>query len=108
MKIHCHCGEMILDIVDGQSNKAHFIPDQEWEGLWDAIDAAVEKSGPSPKDKERACMELRSLLGQLARLAWQCDDCGRIYLEQQNRQLRQFLPGSEDTPKELFRSRPSK
>lgn len=107
MKIQCHCGELILDITSGHANKAHVIPDQEWDDLWDAIDAAIEKSGPSPKAKERACMELRILLGRLSRHAWQCGNCGRVYLEQLDRQLQEFRPGSEDVPKELFCSRPS-
>ena len=115
VKIECHCGELIQDVTNGHANKAHVIPDQEWDDIWDqewddiwdAIDAAIEKSGPSPKAKERACMELRTLLARLSRHAWQCGNCGRIYHEQFDRQLQEFRPGSEDVPKVLFRSRPS-
>ncbi|MDB5337899.1 MAG: hypothetical protein JWN70_3518 [Planctomycetaceae bacterium] len=106
MKINCHCGATIPDLTDGQPHKAHFIPDQDWWELREAIDSAIEKSGPSPRQKEAACMQLSTLLSRLSRQAWQCLDCGRVYLEQHDRSLQEFMPGSEAVTKELFRSRP--
>ena len=107
MKIQCQCGEMIVDQTDAQSHKAHFIPDQDWLQLLDSIDEAIEKSGPAPTAKAAACMQVRSLLGQLARRAWQCRTCGSIYIEDQQRTLQRLLPTTEPGPHVLFRSHPA-
>jgi hypothetical protein len=105
-KIECTCGATIHDITDSQPWSAHVIPDQDWNGFGDAIDEAIEKSGPSAKEKEAACMKLRYL--SVARTAFQCSACGRIYIYDQNQELQQFLRASDDVPCELFRSRPSR
>lgn len=105
MKITCRCGEIILDQTDYLPHKAHFIPDQEWFNVLDAIDEAIEKSGPSAKEKEAACMRIRSLLRALARSAWQCSACGCIYADDQDRKLHLLIPGDADVPKEMFRFR---
>ncbi len=107
MKLSCHCGATIFDQTDSLPHKAHFIPDQQWFGLLDAMDAAVEKSGTSAKDREAACMKLRRLIGELSRSAWQCRGCGRVYVEDQSHEPQQLVPGSDDVPREVFRSRPS-
>jgi hypothetical protein len=90
MKIQCPCGELIYDGGDGLMNKAHFIADQDWERFWDEVDAAVEKSGPSVRDKEAACMRLRGL--RMFRLAWQCTNCGRLHLDDTPTMTRTFAP----------------
>lgn len=108
MKIVCDCGSMIYDQTDYLPNKAHFIPDQEWFNVLEAIDDAIEKSGPSAKDKEVACMKVRRLIREASRVAWQCYECGRVYVDDHAYQLRQFVPDTSNVPKEIFRSRPSK
>jgi hypothetical protein len=105
MKIRCDCGATIHDITDNQPWKAHFIADQDWDTFWDAIDEAIEKSGPSAAEKEAACMKLRYLT--VTRMAWQCSACGRIYIDDQDHQLQQFVRASDHVPCELFRSRPT-
>lgn len=105
MKITCHCGSTILDSADALPHKAHLIPDQEWLSLLEAIDGAIEQSGPSPREKEAACLRLRTRLSEISRQAWQCRDCGRVYVERADRQLEPLIPGSDDIPRELFRSR---
>ncbi|MBV8072530.1 MAG: hypothetical protein JO270_21690, partial [Acidobacteriaceae bacterium] len=59
MKISCHCGATIYDQTDYLPHKAHFVPDQDWFDVLGAIDDAIEKSGPSAKEKEEACMKVR-------------------------------------------------
>lgn len=108
MKIGCDCGSTIADQTDYLPYKAHFIPDQEWFGVLEAVDEAIENSGPSAMDKEAACMKVRQLIREVSRLAWQCFHCGRVYIDDQNYELRQLVPGTSDVPMELFRSRPSK
>jgi hypothetical protein len=78
MKINCHCGATIYDGTDYLPHKAHFIPDQDWFDVLDAIYDAIENSGPSAKQKEAACLRVRQLIGTLSRSAWQCRTCGRV------------------------------
>lgn len=107
MKIGCHCGATIYAQTDYLPYMAHFIPDQDWFDVLDAIDDAIEKSGPSVTEKEAACMKVRQLICKLSRSAWQCRECGRVYIADQGHELRQLVPGANDVPRELFRSRPS-
>ncbi|MEZ6142418.1 MAG: hypothetical protein R3B84_17810 [Zavarzinella sp.] len=49
MKIYCECGTTIHDASDCIKYKAHFIPDEVMNKLMEAIDEAIEKSGPTAK-----------------------------------------------------------
>jgi hypothetical protein len=106
MKIQCTCGRVIPDADDSPS-KAQIIPDQEWSGIWDAIDAAIERPWRNDKDREAACMSLRTKIISASRQAWQCNACGRIYMDDQTFKLQAFAPDSAEAPREIFRSRPS-
>jgi hypothetical protein len=103
MKIACPCGATIFDSTDGLPHKAHFVPDQHWNEVWDAIEAAIEAAGPG--DKEAAFMAVRRRLVPLFRLAWQCATCGRLYLDEPGGDPREFLPASTSTQREAFRRR---
>ena len=100
MRFECQCGHTIHDISDGHYYKAYLIPDKKWVPFWDAIDVAIEKSGPTPKDKEKACMELRKK--QYSRPIYQCPSCARIYITDINNELVVFKPELENTPNTLF------
>jgi len=95
MKIQCECGHLIHDGTDGISNKGHMIPDRRWNELADAIDDAIEK-GESPRQREASAMRIRMLLSDMARTAWQCNACGRIYMEDAHRNLRAFRPAEDE------------
>lgn len=101
MWFECKCGHRIHDISDAHHYKAHIIPDKQWHPLWDAVDDAIENSGPSSKDKERACMELRSkVYGRQS--VYQCPVCGRIYFALGNGEMVCFKPELDSTSKKLF------
>ena len=102
MKIVCTCGAVILDSTDALPHKAHFVPDQAWSVVWDAIDEAIEGSG----SKEAALMSVRRRIGPLFRLAWQCPACGRVYLDDRNGALCEFLPASSRAQKDVFHGLP--
>lgn len=95
MKIQCECGHMIHDGTDGLGHKGHIIPDRRWHELADAIDAAIEGDG-APRQREAAAMRIRALVNDMARTAWQCNECGRLYVENAGRRLRVFRPEGED------------
>jgi hypothetical protein len=101
MKITCECGHTIPDVTDNLPYKAHLIPDKNWDTFWDAIDDAIEKSGPTAADKERACMALRKeSFGH--RFVWQCPKCGRLYVDDRTHNLQCFVPATASVPKDLF------
>jgi len=101
MKIACECGSLLHDGADNLPHKAHLIPDREWNRFWDAIDDAVEKSGPTANEKEVACMRLRSQSFGHRRL-WQCPACGRLYIEDIQGTLQCFQPASTSVPRNLL------
>jgi DNA-directed RNA polymerase subunit RPC12/RpoP len=105
MKFVCECGNKILDIADGLSYKAHIIADQDWFELLDEIDNAIEKSGPTEKDKENAVMQIRMHISKLAKTLYQCQNCGNIFLAKKNTdQLEMFKSFNENTDKNLLNS----
>jgi hypothetical protein len=101
MKIGCYCGATIVDQTDGHSDKAHFFPDQVWDSFFDALDV-LAKAGPSPAEQRAAWKPLRHLLATKVRLMWQCRACGRLYIDDQEHNLQNFVPSSDATPKEML------
>jgi hypothetical protein len=106
VKITCECGGLIVDQTDALPHKAHFIPDQSWFEVLDAMDEAIARCGPSGDEKEATQMKIRTLLGRATRSAWQCRACGRLFLDDQKFELQAFAPDSESVTHEIFRSRP--
>jgi hypothetical protein len=104
MKIQCACGSLIHDGTDGLSNKAHIVPDQRWDTLFDEIDDLIEKRCATAAQREAACMKVRSLLSAAARLAWQCRSCGRLYVDDADRALQCYAPAEAGTSRDLFRA----
>jgi hypothetical protein len=74
MKIRCSCGEVIVDQTDYISNKARLIADQDWE------DFLVGAGNTGKAD------------WSLSRAIYQCGACGRLYVDDQDGNLRSFLP----------------
>lgn len=105
MKIRCQCGHQILDITDQVPQKAHFIPDQDWFTIYDALDALIDEVAGGGTSKELAYHRARQIVSRSARLAWQCRHCGRLYIDGLDKQLRRFSPEGEPIDLELLRSR---
>lgn len=95
MKILCECGGVIVDQTDYLPNKGYIISDQDWFDFMDAMDNAIEKSGPSQAEKERACMKIRSLAIRLTKIIYQCNKCGRLYISNNDDKL-EIYNNSED------------
>lgn len=103
MKIQCACGEILHDHCDLMPHKAHFIPDQKWHALFEALDWLIENRCHNARQRDEACTQVRTLLGNLARCAWQCRTCGRMFIEDTARDLHCYPPGPPGTARELFR-----
>lgn len=101
MWVQCTCGNRIKDISDGLPHKAHYISDQDWFDVLDRIDYAIE----SPEEnREDLCREIRSFLCKKTKEMYQCTECGKLYVDDKNRELREFIP-KNNIGTEVFRSR---
>jgi hypothetical protein len=92
MKIKCNCGGLIVDSTDYLPFKGYIIPDTQYFDFWNAIDDAIEKSGPSKSDKENACMELRKRW--CFDRIWECTTCGKLYVDSEDGNLVLYSPDS--------------
>ena len=100
MKIQCPCGHTIPDGGENSPTKGHLIPDTLWSAFWDAIDKAIEDSGPSQADKEAACMSLRHM--KLARTMWQCPACGRLFANTPSDRLEVYAPEHDNGARNIL------
>lgn len=91
MKIECECGTVIVDQTDGLPHKGHVFGDKDWFDFWDKIDAAIENP-PLAENKQETVMRIRQ--SDMSRLVWECHQCGRLYLEDENHDLLQYVPAN--------------
>ena len=100
-KIACVCGELIPDVGDGQSFKGYILSDKELFPLYDLADEMIESDHP---DREELCMTFRSEFGtgyiRLKRV-YQCFECGRILIENEDGEFSVFAPEGHDDTKVL-------
>ncbi|BFT69364.1 hypothetical protein [Paenibacillus sp. P36] len=107
MKFLCECGHAIYDQTDYLSYKAYLISDQDWFNFLDEIDDAIEKTGSTTEEKEKALMRVRSLAINLTKLVYQCDECGNIFFNNSynsSPQLEMFRSCSDNPNKILLKS----
>ncbi|MES2659583.1 MAG: hypothetical protein V4689_13275 [Verrucomicrobiota bacterium] len=106
MKIQCDCGEIVHDGTDDLPHKAHVIPDQQWNTLFEALDWLIETRCTTAIQRDEACNQVRQLITRVARTAWQCSACGRLFIEDHARNLHCYPPGYPSTARELLREIP--
>jgi rubrerythrin len=104
MNFLCECGNRITDTTDYLPYKAHLISDQDWFDFLEEIDGAIEKSGPTAKDKESACMKIRMLASDLKKSVYQCPNCGNIFIYNNPPQLEMFRSTEDNPDKTLLQS----
>ena len=104
MKLACPCGCTIRDNTDDLPYKARVTPDRRWEKLWCAFEAALNATPPHSEEQE---IELAAKFSHPAnfRLAYQCPECARIFIEDRNDRLVEFVPASARRAKGIFRER---
>jgi len=106
MKIGCYCGATIFNQTDDLPQKGHLIPDQEWFATFDAMDdEVIAPLVDGTIDKEKAFNLSRRVISRGSRLMYQCKVCGRLFVEDSQRELHCYLPKDETTSKEILRSR---
>ena len=104
MKFICSCGHRISDTTDYLPYKGHIIADQDWFDFLEEIDAAIEKSGPTPKDKENALMKIRDLSINLSKTVYQCEECGNVFFDTKQPYFEEFRSCNDNVNKGLLQS----
>lgn len=123
MKIKCKCSNAIVDETDYISYKAHYISDQDIFDFFDAVDANIEQmvaalddplvlknwrtaffgEGHPEQDAKKLLPSIvRNLHSRYERLMYQCTKCGRLYLDDINRELHCFKPQDNSVSKRLL------
>jgi hypothetical protein len=87
MKIKCNCGEIIVDNTDYLSNKSYIIGDKDFFDFLDIIDDAIEDTSTN---REELLMKVRR--AEPSKQAWECNSCGRLYLDDAKNNLVEYLP----------------
>lgn len=104
IEFECDCGEgLFLSSTDNRSYVAHLIADQDYDDFSEAIDSAIERSGPTARDKDAAYMAWRRF--HMPRV-WQCRNCGSLYVEDKEGNRHTFRPASDEGSKQLFKRKP--
>ena len=103
VEFHCSCG-FTFQSRDNRSYTGWLLADEDFDAFWDLIDAAIEKSGPTPLDKERAVMDLRASLFEKHPHLWQCPECGLVYIPDSDGNRHAHAPVG-DAPRDLFAGR---
>ncbi len=105
MKITCTCGALIIDQSDGLPHKAFLLPDQTLDPLLDALESEVIDAVATRKiTREAAYHRLRTLLNQAKRPMWQCQACGRLYIDDPSYQAHEFMPATASTDRRILRA----
>ena len=88
--------------------KGYIIPDQDWFGIFEAIDDQI--IGPllsGALEKQSAYYKTFAIVHTSARTMYQCNACGRIYIRDRQGNLQCYVPAHDETEKEILRSRDS-
>ena len=102
MKLACPCGNVISDITDDLPMKAYVVPDQRYEEVWDAVEAALNASPPlSETESDR--LWGRVFHPRNFRPAYQCEECGRVLIENRKGRMVSFLPENARAARGVFR-----
>lgn len=90
MKLHCRCGEIIYEGGNPQPDKAEFISSPALSDFLQSL-------------KGRSQVHVREFLRVIGGDILQCSVCGRLYIQDRERDSYHcFVPESDLVPKNLF------
>jgi hypothetical protein len=104
MKTRCECGETITDQTDYLPYKAHFISDQDWFGVFDAIDQIVSEVATGRMTIDDAQTAVRRTHLTASRHMYQCGKCGRLLVVDLQRKVNIYAPTSDTDSRQILRS----
>ena len=105
MKLRCECGEIIADQTDFLPYKAHLIADQDWFGVFDALDKIVSDVADARLTVDEAQTALRNTLSSESREMYQCGKCGRLLVHTLQGNTNIYAPTSDEDSRHILRSR---
>lgn len=100
MWIRCKCGNIIHDVTDCVSYKGHIISDKDYLKMLDLADEMIE----SPEsNREALAMTFRTNMNSYIRIKdiFQCKQCGRILIEDENNHFCSFTLDEHDNKEML-------
>lgn len=104
MRFLCTCEETIRDQTDNLPYKARCLPDHVWDDFFDRVDEAVEADPPTTI--ERSDELTFAITNHRAwRFMYQCEKCGRLYIQDHAYNLIEFVPAVAEEAKGLFAKR---
>src|SRR6266508_246430 len=125
MKFRCECGNIIAD--HGPAHyKAEFISDQDNDDLMEEIEVNIKKMITALNDGEKLKEWRENFFGEeypqndtpeellnwiiaalfaiYSRTMYQCEECGRLYIYDQNDKLNCYKPETESEPRNILSS----
>lgn len=85
MKIKCTCNHTIIDGAEDNPNKFYLIGSSTLNDFWEKIDESLKIVKDHPGREEAQAMKLRR--ETLFQPVWQCQNCGRLWVNQPDNQL---------------------
>ena len=104
MHMRCECGEIVVDGADDLPHKAHFIPNQDWFRVFEAVDKVLYDVSAGAMSMSDAKMAVRRAHLVASRTMWQCGNCGRLLVSDCHRNVNAYAPTSESDSKEILKS----
>jgi hypothetical protein len=105
IEIQCACGAPLLDKSDHLPHKAHCIPDQEWEQVFESIEEIISQVAAGRRERESALDAVHRALCSAAREMYQCRSCGRMFIPDRDGRLHVYAPQAPEPVQEVLRSR---
>lgn len=107
----CHCGNVIKDGTDYLPYKARFIADQDYFDVLNSLDVELGRLLATQGDNSNVdeivnqfAYKLRDALSLHQRIAYQCNNCGRLHLDgpEDRIHLEPFGPEDAQNWKKVF------
>jgi len=127
MKIGCYCGGTIHDGTDYLPTKAHFVSDEDFFDLLDELTKVIDLVSASSSSegveeqwkfllwgkkleyelpqrplREIADSAIHNIMGRYTRIMYQCNQCGRLYINDWNHQLHCYEPHDEAVLRDIL------
>ncbi|WP_305952733.1 hypothetical protein [Emticicia oligotrophica] len=91
MKISCSCGNQISDFP---SFEGHLISGLQWEKFWDLLDESFENAHSPFVEWSIDKKQFRLGRPHIFRTVWECNQCGKLYFNDNNNNLVAYSPDS--------------
>lgn len=94
---------MISDHTDCLPYKAHFVADQDWFGVFDALDQIVADVAAGRMTADDAQTAVRRACVKASRQMYQCGKCGRLLVADLKHNLHSYAPSSDTDGRQILR-----